>query len=47
MKINIEFKLIKKYFWRYNMKKEVEIKMACYALINTDEDITGDQTIED
>lgn len=29
------------------MKKEGEIKMACYALINTGEDITGDQTIED
>jgi hypothetical protein len=29
------------------MKKEAEIKMACYALINTDEDITGNQIIED
>ena len=29
------------------MKKEAEIKMACYILINTDEDITGNQIIED
>lgn len=29
------------------MQKEAEIKMACYTLINTDEDITGNQIIED
>ena len=29
------------------MKKEAEIKMARYILINTDEDITGNQIIED
>ena len=29
------------------MKKEAEIKMACYSIISTDEDITGNQTIED
>lgn len=30
-----------------SMKKKAKVKMTCYAIVDIDEDVTGNQTIED
>lgn len=29
------------------MKKKAKVKMTCWAIVDIDEDVTGNQTIED